>query len=138
MYGSRRLAASALLALVAACAGNPGPGDPGYPFNVSGDYSGQFVVEGQGISATLSLQTGPGGAVTGDLRVTEMGITAKAEGTVLGSQLTLRIAYRNPGSGCDGMAEATATIGQGGATFSGPATITECGQAMGASLSFRR
>ena len=60
------------------------------------------------------------------------------EGTVLGSQLTLRIAYRNPGSGCDGIAEATATIGQGGATFSGPATITECGQAMGASLSFRR
>lgn len=134
----RRIAASALLVLLAACAGNPGPGEPGYPFNVSGSYSGQFTVEGQGISATLSLQTAPGGAVTGDVRVPEMGITAPVEGTVVGSQLNLRIAYRNPGSGCDGVAESTATIGEGGATISGPLTITECGQPMGGSLSFRR
>ena len=138
MSASRRLAASALLVLLSACAGNPGPGEAGYPFNLAGDYTGQFVVEGQGISATLSLQTGPGGAVTGDLRVAEMGIAAKVEGTVVGSHLTLRVPYHNPGTGCDGIAEATATIGQGGATFSGPATITECGQSMGASLSFRR
>ena len=138
MNALRRLVASAILAILCACAGNPGPGEPGYAFNVSGAYSGQFVVEGQGISAALTLQTAPGGVVTGDLRVTEMGISAKAEGTVVGSQLNLRIAYRNPGNGCDGLAEATATIGEGGATFSGPMTITECGQSMGASLSFRR
>ncbi len=137
MNGSR-LVASALLAFLCACAGNPGPGEPGYAFSVSGTYSGQFVVEGQGISATLSLQTAPGGVVTGEVRVPEMGISAPAEGTVVGSQLTLRIAYRNPATGCDGLAEATATIAEGGATFSGPATVTECGQAMGASLSFRR
>jgi hypothetical protein len=57
---------------------------------------------------------------------------------VVGNQLTLRIAYRNPGNGCDGLAQATATVAEGGAAFSGPATVTECGQSMGASLSFRR
>lgn len=138
MTAPRRFVASALLAVVCACAGNPGPGESGYAFNVSGTYSGQFVVDGQGVSATLTLQTAPGGVVTGEVRVTEMGITAPAEGTVVASQLHLRIAYRNPGNGCDGLAEATATIGEGGATFSGPATITECGQAIGASMSFRR
>jgi len=138
MNAPRRLVASAFLLLLAACAGNPGPGDPGYAFNVSGDYSGQFVVEGQGIAATLSLQTAPGGVVSGQVRVTEMGISAEIQGMVAGSQLTLRIAYRNPGNGCDGVAEGTATITEGGATFSGPMTVTECGQSMGASFSFRR
>lgn len=138
MSTPRRIAAAALLLFLAACAGTPGPGEPGYPFNVSGTYSGQFTVEGQTISATLSLETAKGGAVTGEVRVAEMGITAKVEGTVVGSQFNLRIAYRNPGSGCDGVAESTATVGEGGATISGPLAITECGQAMGGSLSFRR
>jgi hypothetical protein len=138
MNSSRRSAAPVLLVLLAACAGNPGPGQPGYPFNVSGDYSGQFVVEGQGIAAMLSLRTGPGGVVTGEARVAEMGITANVEGTVLGSQFTLRMSYHNPSTRCDGLVEGTATIAEGGASFSGPATVTECGQSMGASLSFRR
>lgn len=138
MSTPRRIAASALLVLLAACAGTPGPGEPGYPFNVSGAYSGQFVVDGQGISATLSLQTAPGGAVTGEVRVPEMRITATVSGTVVGSQFSVRIAYRNPGNGCDGVAESTATVGDGGETISGPLTVTECGQALGGSMSFRR
>jgi hypothetical protein len=135
---SRRLTAPVLVVLLASCAGNPGPGEPGYPFNVSGTYSGQFTVEGQAISATLSLETAKGGAVTGEVRVAEMGIVAKVEGTVVGSQLNLRIVYRNPSTSCDGLAESTATIGEGGVTISGPVAITECGQPMGGSLSFRR
>jgi len=135
----RRAAASAFLfVFLTACAGTPGPGEPGYPYNVTGSYSGQFIVEGQSISATLSIETLKGGEVTGEVRVAEMGIAAKVQGMVVGSQLSLRIAYRNPGSGCDGVAETTATIGDGGETISGPVAITECGQAMGGSLSFRR
>lgn len=138
MTGPRRLAASALLFLLAACAGNPGPGDPGYAFNVSGDYSGQFVVEGQGISATLSLQTATGGVVSGQVRVPEMGISSEVQGAVVANQLTLRLSYHNPSTRCDGVAEGTATTTEGGAAFSGPMTVTECGQSMGASFSFRR
>ncbi len=138
MNAPRRLAASALLALLAACAGNPGPGDPGYAFNVAGDYSGQFVVEGQGIAANLSLQTAKGGVVTGQVRVPEMGISAEIQGMVVGNQLTLRMSYHNPTTRCDGVGEGTATIAEGGAAFSGPMTVTECGQSMGASFSFRR
>jgi len=138
MNASRRVAASALLALLAACAGNPGPGDPGYPYNVSGTYSGRFMVEGQSLGATLSLQTSPGGVVGGEVQVPDMGVTAEVEGTVAANQLTLRIAYFNPVTRCDGLAEGTVTVTEGGATFSGPVTIIECGQSMGASLTFRR
>jgi hypothetical protein len=134
----RRAAAVALCFFLAACAGTPGPGEPGYPYNVTGSYSGQLTVEGQVISATLSLETAKGGAVTGEVRVAEMGITARVEGTVVGNQFNLRITYRNPGSGCDGVAESTATIGEGGATISGPLAVTECAQSMGGSLSFKR
>ena len=138
MIGSRRLAAAALLVLLAACAGNPGPGEPGYAFNVSGDYSRQFIVEGQGISATLSLQTASGGVVSGQVRVPEMRISSEVQGMVASTQLTLRLSYHNPSPRCDGVAEGTATITEGGATFSGPMTVAECGQSMGASFSFRR
>lgn len=123
---------------LAACAGTPGPGDAGYPFNVAGTYGGTFSVEGMSIGATLEIQTGPGGAVTGQVQVAEMGITADVDGSVLGDKLTLRIPYMNPGSGCSGTAEGTATVTDGGASFSGPLTITECGTSMGGSLSFRR
>ena len=33
-----------LLALVA-CAGNPKPGEQGYPYNLSGSYQAEFLVE---------------------------------------------------------------------------------------------
>lgn len=138
MHAPLRFVAPALLAVLAACAGNPGPGDPGYAFNVSGDYSGQFLVEGQGISATLSLQTAPGGVVSGQVAVPEMGISAEIQGMVVGNQLTLRMSYHNPTTQCDGLGEGTATVAEGGAAFSGPMTVTECGQSMGASFSFRR
>lgn len=138
MFAPRRLALSALAVLLAACAGNPGPGEPGYAFNLSGDYSGQFDVEGTVISATMTLQTGPGGVVTGSFRVAQMGLTGSVEGTLVGDLLTFRGAYRNPESGCDGTTEATATVGPGGATVSGPMTVVECGQTLAGSLNFRR
>jgi len=138
----RRFAAGALSVLVlaasSACAGTPGPGEAGYPFNVTGAYTGQFVVDGQGVGATLTLETRAGGVVVGQVRVAEMGITADASGMLAGNQLTLRISYRNPGNGCDGTAESTATVTDGGASFSGPLTVTECGQGLGGSVSFRR
>ena len=77
-------------------------------------------------------------AVTGSFRVAEMGLTGSMEGTLVGDRLTFRGAYRNPESGCEGVTEATATVGQGGATLSGAMTVVECGQTLAGSLSFRR
>ena len=125
-------------ALLSACAGTPGPGEVGYPFNVTGSYSGDLTVDGNGLGATLAIETGAGGIVTGTVRVPEIGITAPAEGTLVGDQLVLRIRYKNPGNGCDGIAEVTATVTEGGAAIAGPMAVTECGQSMGGSARFRR
>jgi hypothetical protein len=142
MNALKRVAPAAVLllsaTLLAACAGTPGPGEAGYPFNVTGSYSGDLMLEGAGLGATMSLETGAGGVVTGTVRVSEMGIAATAEGTLVGDQLVLRISYKNPGTGCDGVAEVTATVTEGGAAIAGPMAVRECGQAMGGSARFRR
>jgi len=95
-------------------------------------------VEGMTLAATMTLQTGAQGAVTGEVRVAEMGITAPVEGTLAGDQFTLRIGYYNPGSSCNGVALSATTVEQGGGAFSGAMEIHECGQSMGGSVSFRR
>ena len=71
MTAVRRTTLSALAIFLAACAGNPGPGEPGYPFNLAGDYTGQFTVEGTAIPAVMTLATGAGGAVTGSFTVAQ-------------------------------------------------------------------
>ncbi len=138
MSRPRRVVASAVLVLLAACAGNPGPGEPGYPFNLTGDYTGQFAVEGTVIPAVMTLTTGAGGMVTGSFTVAQMGLTGKVDGTLVGNQLAFRAAYHNPESGCDGTAESSATVGDGGASLSGPLRVTECGQILSGSFDFRR
>ena len=138
MTRPRRVAASAVFVLLASCAGNPGPGEPGYPFNLSGDYTGEFTVDGMPIPAAMTLVTAAGGAVTGSFTVVQMGITGKVDGTLVGNQLAFRATYFNPESSCNGTAESSATVGEGGATLSGPLTVNECGQILSGSLSFRR
>lgn len=139
----RSIALPAAALLLAACAGKvpirePAPGDPGYAYNVSGTYAGMVSVEGQTIPATMVLETGPEGTVTGELRVAEMGITAPVEGTISGDQFSLHIGYFNPGSGCNGAARSTATVEHGGGAFSGGMSLSECGQTMSGALRFRR
>jgi hypothetical protein len=128
----------ALAILIAACAGTPGPGDPGYAYNATGEYAGDFVVDGQPVSGTLQLETAPGGAVTGSFRVPDLGLRGQITGSVTGDQLTFEATYHNPESGCDGFATSTATIGEGGVAIEGPLSVEECGQSMGGSMRFRR
>ena len=125
-------------ALVAACAGTPGPGEVGYPYNATGTYSGAFIVDGQPIDATLELETARGGAVTGSFRVPMMGIRGEFEGTVAEDQLTFESRYHNPDSGCDGVASGTVTMGEDGATIEGAIRVRECGEVMAGSMRFRR
>ena len=138
MICPRRVAAFALLVFLAACAGNPGPGEPGYSFNLSGDYTGQFEVEGTTIAAVMTLETGAGGVVTGSFHVTQMGLSGTVEGMLVGNRLAFRGAYHNPESNCDGTVESAATVGEGGASLSGPLMARECGQMLSGSFSFRR
>jgi len=135
---TRRPAALLAAFFLAACAGTPGPGDAGYAYNVIGPYTGQFVVDGQALGATLQLETAAGGAVTGTFGVSMMGIRGDIEGMVVGDQLTFAGKYHNPDSGCDGVAEATATIAEDGASIAGRIEVTECGQFLSGTLRFQR
>lgn len=135
---TRRLAAVLSLALLAACAGTPGPGDSGYMYNVIGPYTGQFVVDGQPLPGTLQLDTGSGGVVMGTFGVPMMGITGELEGLVVDDQLTFTGNYNNPETGCDGVAEVTATIEEGGTAIRGRIEVSECGQFLSGTVRFSR
>jgi hypothetical protein len=135
---TRHLAAALSVAFLVACAGTPGPGDDGYLYNVAGPYSGQFVVDGQPLNGTMRLATGGGGVVTGSFAVSMMGITGELEGTVVEDRLTFRGTYRNPETGCDGVASVNATIGENGSTIEGRIEVSECGQFLTGTVRFRR
>ena len=49
-------------ALASACAGNPEPGESGYPYNLAGRYQAEFLVDGAPYRGTIDLSTAPGGA----------------------------------------------------------------------------
>ena len=81
-------------ALVVGCAGTPGPGDAGYPYNVDGDYSGSLMVAGLTMTGTIGVSTQPGGMVTGTVSVNRpIQINGTLNGTLAGDQLTVGIAY---------------------------------------------
>ena len=93
-----------LVAILVGCAGSPGPGDAGYPYNVAGDYSGSLTVAGVTMTGTIQVSTQPGGAVTGTVSVNRpIQINGTLNGTLAGDQLTVGIAYgNNPATGCSG------------------------------------
>ena len=126
-----------LLAL-ASCAGTPGPGDPGYAFNVGGSYSGRFAIDNQLFDATLQLRTRSGGRVRGGFRVVApLTIDGRVEGVISGSLLRITITYSDP-DGCDGRIEGILTVERGGGTVEGPVTVTDCGGPIAGRMSFRR
>jgi len=123
---------------LAACAGTPGPGDPGYAFNVVGPYSGRFLIDDQPFDATLQLQTSGGGRVRGAFRVVEpFEIDGRVEGVIVAQLLRLTVSYRNA-DGCDGRIEGILTVERGGGTVEGPVTVTDCGDPIAGRMSFRR
>lgn len=127
------------LAGVAACAGNPEPGDPGYRYNVSGRYSASFVVEGTPYTGTMDMSTAPGGAVTGTMAITEPAeVTSTASGTVSADTLRLTIPYQLP-DGCGGTARLTGAINDGGGGVAGDMNLDDsCGGALSGSFILTR
>jgi hypothetical protein len=128
----------ALWLIASGCAGTPGPGDPSYPYNVSGSYGGRFMIDDQPFNATLQLRTTSGGRVSGAIRVSmPVETEGRVVGTVFDDLLRVTITYRDP-SGCEGSIEGIVTIERGGGTIDGPVTVTDCSGPIAGRMSFRR
>lgn len=137
----RHLLWLATFMLGAACAAGPRPGDPGYPYNVQGQYSGRLMVGGEPFDATFDLSTRRGGRVLGSFAVrAPLEIEGRADGTVVDDLLRITLTYQSAarGGACDGSVEGILTVTMGGAVVDGPVTITDCGDALSGRMSFRR
>ena len=129
--------------LATACAAGPGPGDPGYPYNVDGRYAGRLMVEGEPFDATFDLRTARNGRVRGTFSVrAPLEIEGEVDGRVVDEVLRITLGYANVGRGgqesCTGLVEGILTVSPGGSIVDGPITITDCGDALAGRMSFRR
>ena len=138
--GLRGWIAVGLLGVVWACAGTPGPGETGYPFNISGAYEGEVAVEGQAFSFELEVQTQPGGAFEGTYAVSSpIGMSGPVTGMVVADTATFSLEYMNPMDGCGGTLEATGRVETGGDAFAGRVRVNDsCGGLLSGSFSMRR
>jgi len=122
------------------CAGNPGPGDPGYPFNLQGVYGGQVLVEGEAFGVNLEVRTGSEGVLEGTYQVTApIRMEGPVTGSVAADSVSFSLEYLNPMDGCGGILEGNGTVAEGGASFSGRARVNDsCGGYLAGTFSFRR
>lgn len=112
-----------------ACAANPRPGEPGYPYNVSGTYQASFDVGGDAYTGTLEATTGPGGAVSGSFRVVgEVTASASFTGTVVGDSLSWSGGYTLAEVDCPGTITSEGVVAEGGASLSGDLFVVGCDQ----------
>jgi hypothetical protein len=133
----------AAVAAGAACAGSPGPGQSGYPYNVDGLYTGRLTVESERFDAALRLETARGGRVRGSFTVSApLEIEGRVAGTLIDDLLRVTLTYasanRGAGSTCTSSIEGILSVERGGGIVDGPVTITDCGDALAGRMSFRR
>ena len=127
-------------ALFTACAGNPKPGEQGYPYNLTGQYQAEFLVDGTPYRGTMDLSTATGGAVSGSFEVTEGAhVVGSVEGTIAADSLDFTIPYEILDNGCAGTVSGRGGIVEGGAGFGGPIRLDDsCGGQMEGTLSVTR
>ena len=110
----------AILTGLWACAGTPGPGDAGYPYNVSGVYTGEMYVEGMVFVSSLDLQTGAGGELRGTYQVTDpVDMSGSIIGSIAADTIRFSMVYTNPMDGCGGTVDGTGVVEEGGGEFEG-------------------
>ena len=110
----------------AACAGNPKPGEQGYPYNLTGQYSAEFLVDATPYRGTMDLSTVPGGVVSGSFEVTEPAhVVGTVEGTIAADSLDFTIPYEILDNGCAGTVSGRSGIAEGGAGFGGPIRLDD-------------
>lgn len=140
----RMLAMGVASTLLVACAGTPGPGDPGYAYNLDGVYAGRLTAEDQRFDATLDLRTARGGRVRGSFEVSApLEIEGRVDGTLLDDLLRITLTYEGSGGSsggqpCQSRIEGILTVNRGGGVVDGPVTITDCGDALAGRMSFRK
>lgn len=124
---------------VAACAGNPEPGDDGYAYNVNGEYAVEFITDDDGtaIYGTITLATASGGIVTGVMALTNpFTVDGDVEGLLFEDELTITVPYTIAENGCSGVAAGTGIVTEGGGSVAGHVDIAdECGGPTGATFS---
>lgn len=129
-----------LLLAQGGCAGNPGPGEPGYPFNLSGAYEGEVVIQDTPIRVALELATGPPGLISGAYQTLDpMNMEGLVTGTLEGDTVTLIVDYRNAADGCSGTLRAVGRVEEDGLGFSGRALVSDsCSGSLEGTFRFRK
>jgi hypothetical protein len=130
------LAASSL----AACAANPKPGEPGYPYNLSGPYQAEFIVDGTPYRGTMNLSTAPGGAVSGSFMVIDPAhVNGTVEGVVVADTVDFQMPYEILENGCSGVVYGRSGITEGGSAFGGAIRLDDsCGGEMTGTATIQR
>ncbi len=136
----RMWTAAGLLLGAWACAGTPGPGESGYPFNLAGLFQGQVVVEGQAFEFELDILTRPGGALDGTYQVVSpVSMSGPVTGMVMADTATFSLGYTNPMDGCGGTLDANGTVETGGESFSGRVRVNDsCGGVLSGTFSMKK
>ncbi|MDX1576909.1 MAG: hypothetical protein R3266_00425 [Gemmatimonadota bacterium] len=106
---------------VAACAGNPAPGEPGYDYNLDGTYIAEFVGDdGTVFTGSMTLETLPGGEVTGTMDLVDpLAITGQVGGLIVGSEASFEVTFDIPDQGCGGIVAGSGVIAAGGGGVEG-------------------
>lgn len=126
--------------LLAACAGNPRPGESGYPYNLTGSYQAEFVVDGTPYHGTMDLSTASGGAVSGSLTVTDPArVVGMVEGAIVADTFDFQMPYEILENGCSGVLSGRSAISQGGGAFGGAIRLDDsCGGEMTGTMTIQR
>ena len=123
----RILLAAATLFALSGCAGLGGPGIP----DMAGTYQGTITVDGQTIPGTLVIEQDER-ALQLELRLAQLGVTARGEGQVTDEGFTGEMAYNLT---CPGTATMDGTRQDEGALLTGALQARDC--TMNAAGSFR-
>ncbi len=123
-----------------ACAGTPGPGEAGYPFNLSGIYNGEVSVDGMVFPSSLDIETGAGGEIRGTYEVTSpVNMSGGLTGSLVADTARFNFSYMNPLDGCGGTLDGTGRVAEGGASFAGRVRVNDsCGGYLSGTFSFKK
>jgi nitrous oxidase accessory protein NosD len=125
---------------IAACAGNPQPGEPGYPYNLTGRYQVEFLVDGTPYRGVMDLTTAPGGVVSGSFTVTDPAqVDGTVEGGIVADTVDFQMPYEIQENGCMGVVHGRSAIADGGEAFGGAIRLDDsCGGEMAGTLEVQR
>lgn len=125
---------------LAACAGNPKPGEPGYAYNLTGSYQAEFVVDGTPYRGSMNLATAPGGVVSGNLMVIDPAqVTGTVEGAIVADTIDFQMPYEILDNGCTGVVYGRSAITEGGGAFGGAIRLDDsCGGEMTGTATVQR